>query len=106
MCGARLRRPRRPPDRYARQSYVEGASAFAIALRPDPSAVAIHDLLADVEAEPHPRLVPRGPIGRAVEESEDRLELLLGDADPLISHRDTDPAVLPPNCDHDRTAAW
>ena len=97
---------RRPPDRYARQRDVEGASAFAVALRPDASAVAIHDLLTDVEAEPHPRLIASGAVGRAVEEPEDRLELLIRDADPLISYRDPDPAILPPNIDHDRTAAW
>src|SRR2546428_12907578 len=55
--GARLqRRRRRSPDRYARQRDMERAPALAIALRPYAPAVAVHDLLADVEAKPPPRL--------------------------------------------------
>src|SRR5437016_546078 len=50
-----------------------GAAAFAGALRPDPPAVALDDVAADVQPQPHARQAEPGGVGRAPERLEDRL---------------------------------
>src|SRR5207245_2341819 len=71
--------------RNVRQRDVERTPPLRRALRPDPAAMAAHDLLADVEAKAHTGDVARRAVGRAVKEPEDRLELVRRDPDPLIA---------------------
>src|SRR5207245_10814442 len=75
------------------------------ALCRDPSAMAAHDLLADVEAKPHTGDVARRAVGRAVKEPEDRLELVRRDPDPLIAHGEPHPVPLGTDLDRDRPTA-
>src|SRR5437868_1108862 len=88
---ARLRRfrPGRA-DRHLRQEHIERAALLGHALDPDAAAVPGDDLLTDVEAKTHSRGVSRCAIRGSIEQAEDRIELLRGDADPAIPDRDAD----------------
>src|SRR5438045_8885723 len=105
--GARLHHIRfRRADRYAWDGPSPPAAPRRAALGPDASAVAHHALPADVAPETHSRGVARGTIRRAIEETEDRVELLLGDPDPFVGHGEPHATiVLGTDIDRDRSAA-
>src|SRR5947207_14610599 len=96
----------RRSNRYTWDGHIQPAALRRTALGPDASAVAHHDLPADVETETHSRGVTRGTIRRAIEETEDRVELLLGDPDPFVGHGEPHATiVLGTDIDRDRSAA-
>src|SRR5881296_2886027 len=94
----------RCPDRHARDHDIERAAFRASALGPDATAMARDDLLADVETEAHAGGVARGAIRGAVEQAEDRLELLLGDPDPLVGDGHPYTALIGTHVDRDGAA--
>src|SRR5437667_240504 len=91
--------------RHARDDDIQRASLGSAALGPDASAMAKDDLLADVEAQAHTRGIARRAIWRAVEETEDRLELLRRDPDPLVGDGEPHPAVVRTDVDRYRAAS-
>src|SRR5437879_5853246 len=97
--GARLRDVRfRRADRDTWNRHVEPAPLCPAALGPDAAAVADDDLLADVQTEAHSRGIARRTVRRSIEETEDRVELLLRDTDPFVSDGHAHaPAALGPN---------
>src|SRR5690242_19739456 len=78
----------RPGDRSTpRQRDVDRrAEAFASALGPQPTAVALDDLATDIQPEPEARDVARECIRSAAERLEDTLGVARGQSDALISN--------------------
>src|SRR5438093_884449 len=105
--GARLRDVRfRRADRDTWNRHVEPAPLCPAALGPDAAAVADDDLLADVQTEAHSRGIARRTVRRSIEETEDRVELLLRDTDPFVSDGHAHaPVVLGTNVDRDSATA-
>src|SRR5438046_9622706 len=105
--GARLHHIRfRRADRYTWDGHIQPAALRRAALGPDASAMAHHDLPADVETETHSRGVARGPPRAARRATEDRGAPVLGDRDPFIGHGGPDASSgLAAGSDRERTAA-
>src|SRR5260370_40299343 len=69
----------------------EGRAALGVVLDPDAAAVALHNLMRNVESETQPHARPHLHIdaGHAVEALEQWRHLRLGDARPTIGNRHT-----------------
>src|SRR5687767_2433176 len=93
-----------PPIGRLRQHDMERAALAKLALHPDTPAVLLDDALADVQAEPHPRVLPVVDVRRAAETLEDGADILGRDADAVVLHRDARGRSLLPHSHEHRTA--
>src|SRR5690606_19569126 len=62
----------------------EGGAGSGLGLEPDPTAVALHHLLADRQANPGSRVV--GPAVKALEEHENTVGIFRRDSDAVVRH--------------------